>query len=130
VPGSFDTLLIAHVLEHMDARAGEALLGGYLPFLRPGGGVVMICPHAKGYASDATHVKYYDVADLERLARGLGFGVERRIDILVPAAARAGARVHPHRALRGGQHVGLRALRGCGRQGGAKDSWKLCGRGG
>jgi predicted SAM-dependent methyltransferase len=48
VPGSFDTLLIAQVLEHMDARTGEALLGGYLPFLRPGGRVVMICPQAKG----------------------------------------------------------------------------------
>jgi SAM-dependent methyltransferase len=36
VPASFDGLLLAHVIEHMDREQALKLLGDYLPFLRPG----------------------------------------------------------------------------------------------
>ncbi len=36
-PESFDGMLLAHVIEHVDADAGVALLRDYLPYLRPGG---------------------------------------------------------------------------------------------
>lgn len=87
VTGSFDSLLIAHVLEHLDAEAGESLLREYLPFLRVGGRVVMICPQERGYASDATHVRYLDPAALGDLARRVGLEVESTSSFPLPRAA-------------------------------------------
>jgi SAM-dependent methyltransferase len=44
VPGGFDGLLVAHVIEHMDREQALKLLGDYLPFVRPGGRVFLLCP--------------------------------------------------------------------------------------
>lgn len=71
-PGSFDSLLFAHVLEHMDEAAGRDLLEQYLPFLRPGGSVFFICPQERGYRSDSTHVRFVTDQDLVTLAREVG----------------------------------------------------------
>jgi len=58
VPDSFDGILLAHVIEHMTEADGLALLREYLPYLRPGGRVFFVCPQERGYASDATHVRF------------------------------------------------------------------------
>lgn len=71
-PESFDGILLAHVIEHLDASTGEALLRDYLPYLRPGGKVFFICPQERGYASDATHVRFTTGDDLAELARAVG----------------------------------------------------------
>jgi SAM-dependent methyltransferase len=65
VPGRFDSLLLAHVVEHM--RFGEAveLVGRHLPFVRGAGKVILITPQEAGYRSDPTHVEF---APAERLA--------------------------------------------------------------
>lgn len=68
-PAAFDSILIAHVIEHLDDAASAALLADYLPYLKPGGRVMMICPQEKGYASDATHVRFADGETLTALAR-------------------------------------------------------------
>lgn len=65
--GSFDSLLIAHVLEHMGSEQAEALVGSYLPYLRRGGSVFVICPQEAGFASDTTHVWFADAAALKNL---------------------------------------------------------------
>ncbi len=72
VPESFDGILLAHVIEHMAAPEGVALLRDYLPYLRPGGRVFFVCPQERGYASDATHVRFTTGEDLEALARDVG----------------------------------------------------------
>lgn len=56
--GPFHGLLIAHVIEHMDADHGRSLLEDYLPYLAPGGLVFFVCPQERGYATrrDATCV--------------------------------------------------------------------------
>ena len=74
---SFDGLLVAHVIEHMDSAMGEELLRSYLPFLRPGGKVLMICPQERGYASDPTHVRWTTGDDLAELARTVGLVPDR-----------------------------------------------------
>jgi SAM-dependent methyltransferase len=71
-PESFDGILLAHVIEHMDAVAGRDLLRDYLPYLRPGGKVFFVCPQERGYDSDATHVRFTDGDDLAELAREVG----------------------------------------------------------
>ena len=71
-PGSFDGLLVAHVIEHMSSSAGEAIVREYLDFVRPGGKVFFVCPQERGYASDATHERWTTGEDLEALARTVG----------------------------------------------------------
>lgn len=66
--GRFDSLLFAHVLEHMSTAESDALLETYLPYLRPGGKVIVITPQARGQASDQTHVMLVDEAVLRAQA--------------------------------------------------------------
>jgi len=73
VPGSYDALLLAHLLEHVSEEDGNALIRSHLKYLRPGGTVMMICPQERGYASDPTHIRWVDFNGLEahRVANGL-----------------------------------------------------------
>jgi len=75
VRSGFDTLLFAHVLEHLDEEDGAALLRRYLPYLRPGGKVVVIVPQSAGQRTDPTHVRLVDREALARLASLLDLGV-------------------------------------------------------
>ncbi len=70
--GGFDSMLLAHVVEHMQRDDALAVVRSYLPFVRPGGKVMFICPQEVGYRSDPTHVRFYDGDDLVELARELG----------------------------------------------------------
>ena len=72
VPASFDGMLVAHVVEHMSPANAREVIGSYLPYLRPGGKVFLICPQERGYASDATHETFTTGQDLEELCRDLG----------------------------------------------------------
>jgi len=63
-PGSFDSLLLAHVLEHVNEKEGDALIARYLPYVKPGGTVMLICPQERGFASDSTHVRWVDFVAL------------------------------------------------------------------
>ncbi|MGW4159748.1 methyltransferase domain-containing protein [Streptomyces sp. NPDC004788] len=76
-PGSFDSLLCAHVLEHMDETLGNSVLEQYLPLVKPGGHVVLICPQEAGYKTDATHVRFVDFDGLRAHAEKLGLTVDR-----------------------------------------------------
>ncbi len=58
--GGFDSLLVAHVLEHLDAETARDLLATYLPYVREGGRAIVITPQQAGFRSDATHVRYVD----------------------------------------------------------------------
>ena len=73
----FDTLLLAHVVEHMPADEAGALLGRYLPYLRHGGRVVLIAPQEAGFRSDDTHVEFVDDAALRALLEAHGLDVFR-----------------------------------------------------
>lgn len=59
-PQHFDTLLFAHVLEHMDRSAALGLLLEYQPLLKDGGKVIAITPQEVGYRSDPTHIEFMD----------------------------------------------------------------------
>lgn len=75
VPQSFDSLLFAHVIEHMDEPTAVELVREYLPYLRPGGLVFFICPQERGYDSDTTHVRFVDLDGLAALAHQVGLEV-------------------------------------------------------
>lgn len=86
-PGSFDSLLFAHVLEHLTLADAEALVAEYLPMRRPGGKVVVICPQQRGFASDATHVTMLTRHDIAALLGRLGLRVVSARSFPFPAAA-------------------------------------------
>ncbi len=67
-PEGFDSLLMAHVLEHLSPKEGQELLRQYLPFLRANGQLVLICPQEAGFRSDPTHVSFLGGQDLASLA--------------------------------------------------------------
>ncbi len=72
VPESYDGMLVAHVIEHMPPELGLEVMQSYVPYLRPGGRVLFICPQERGYASDPTHVRWTTGEDLMDLCRDLG----------------------------------------------------------
>jgi SAM-dependent methyltransferase len=75
-PGRFDSLLLAHVVEHLPLPEARDLLARYLPFVRPGGKVIVICPQRAGFRSDPTHVTYFDIDSLRALSATVGLRVE------------------------------------------------------
>lgn len=79
VDASYDALLVAHVLEHMDAPAADEMVQSYLRYLRPGARLVLICPQERGYDTDATHVRFVEFDELDRSARSWGFTPVRRL---------------------------------------------------
>jgi SAM-dependent methyltransferase len=87
VPGRFDSLLSAHVLEHLARADAIALVARYLPFVRHAGRVVLICPQEAGYRSDATHVTYLDGPALHQVAAACGLRVVRTRSFPFPRAA-------------------------------------------
>jgi 2-polyprenyl-3-methyl-5-hydroxy-6-metoxy-1,4-benzoquinol methylase len=64
----FDSLLFAHILEHMTTREATKLVRTYLPYLRRAGTVVVIAPQERGYRSDPTHVEFLDFGALTDIA--------------------------------------------------------------
>jgi 2-polyprenyl-3-methyl-5-hydroxy-6-metoxy-1,4-benzoquinol methylase len=80
--GTFDTLLFAHVLEHV--REPDQLVGAYLPWLRAGGQAILITPQERGYASDDTHVCFLDLTALAKIAADAGLTVERAYSFPLP----------------------------------------------
>jgi 2-polyprenyl-3-methyl-5-hydroxy-6-metoxy-1,4-benzoquinol methylase len=92
-PGCFDSLLIAHVVEHMTLAEATTLVGDYLEFVRPGGQVVLIAPQAAGYRSDATHVEFMDPPKLRAILEGNGVELTRSYSFPFP---RIVGHVFPH----------------------------------
>ena len=67
-PNRFDSILLAHVVEHMTEREAAKLLDDYLHVLKPRGRVILITPQESGYRSDPTHVQFMDFEALRRIA--------------------------------------------------------------
>jgi 2-polyprenyl-3-methyl-5-hydroxy-6-metoxy-1,4-benzoquinol methylase len=84
---AFDSILCAHVVEHMEPDTARAVVGSYLPFLKPGGRVMLICPQELGYTTDETHVCFVDERGLAELAVSLGLAVLRSYSFPLPRLA-------------------------------------------
>jgi len=71
-PERFESILLAHVVEHMTEDEATRLLSGYLPCLKRHGRVVLITPQEAGYRSDPTHVQFMNFDALRRMAGAAG----------------------------------------------------------
>jgi SAM-dependent methyltransferase len=83
-PGSFDSLLFSHVIEHMTPAEASDLVAGYLDLLRDGGRVVVVTPQEAGFRSDPTHVELMDFATVGGVLRSAGIDVERQYSFPLP----------------------------------------------
>ena len=76
VDQSFDSILLAHVLEHLTPLESLQLITSYLALLKPQGKLIIVCPQEAGYRSDETHTHFLDFSAIEEICRGLGFEIE------------------------------------------------------
>ncbi len=83
-PG-FDSMLLAHVLEHMTPVLGIELLQTYLPHIRRT--VAVICPQERGYRTDATHVTFLDGHDIAGMLEQVGLRVRKVSSFPFPRVA-------------------------------------------
>jgi 2-polyprenyl-3-methyl-5-hydroxy-6-metoxy-1,4-benzoquinol methylase len=80
----FDSLLMAHVLEHMSEEAALDVLRTYLPRIRAGGRVILITPQEAGFAKDATHVRFVDFVACAGLAQRTHLRIEKQYSFPFP----------------------------------------------
>lgn len=83
-PGSFDSMLVAHVVEHMEEADAVDVVKSYLDCVKPGGKIVFITPQERGYASDATHVRFVGFEEQRHLADLLGLTVAKQFSFPLP----------------------------------------------
>lgn len=70
---SFDSMLLAHVLEHMSTADGKRIIKEYLPYIKDK--VVVICPQEKGFTTDETHVNFLNHKAIEDIMTSCGLSV-------------------------------------------------------
>jgi len=68
VEGAFDSIILAHVVEHLDESVADEIIERFLPFVRSGGYVHFITPQEVGYRSDPTHVRFVGYDEIRTLA--------------------------------------------------------------
>jgi 2-polyprenyl-3-methyl-5-hydroxy-6-metoxy-1,4-benzoquinol methylase len=75
---TFDTILFSHVIEHLSRESAIEVVQHYSKWLKTNGLIVIICPQEKGFASDITHLSYFDERDIEKLLIASGFSGVRK----------------------------------------------------
>ncbi len=90
----FDTILLAHVLEHMTVDEAVALVESYLKYLKSDGRLSLITPQEYAYRVDPTHVTFMDFEKLAAVATKSGFKVSRQYSFPIPRPV--GGAIFPH----------------------------------
>lgn len=72
---SFDSILLAHVVEHLNFQESVELISNYLPLLKFNGKIIIICPQESGYRSDKTHVTFSSFSEIREICETLHFQV-------------------------------------------------------
>jgi 2-polyprenyl-3-methyl-5-hydroxy-6-metoxy-1,4-benzoquinol methylase len=80
----FDSILLAHVAEHMKQLEVVELLAKYLPLLKDNGRVIVITPQEAGFRSDASHVEFMDFAKLRFIGEQLDLSVVQEYSFPFP----------------------------------------------
>lgn len=83
-PERFDALLASHLVEHLEPEEAFGLLRTYLPFVRPGGQVIVLTPQERGFAADPTHTWFAAFEEVRQLLVDLDLEVERSYSFPLP----------------------------------------------
>jgi len=84
ISGRFDSILLAHVAEHMTEDEVVKLLNAYIHLLKPQGRVIIITPQESGYRSDQTHVQFMDFKTLNNIINMIGAKVIKQYSFPFP----------------------------------------------
>ncbi|HEY4226665.1 MAG TPA: class I SAM-dependent methyltransferase [Pseudolysinimonas sp.] len=87
VPRGFDSMLAAHVVEHLEKADARMVLGSYLPMIKPGGRVVLITPQERGHYGGFDHISFSDFDALSGLVADLGLLPEKHYSFPFPRFA-------------------------------------------
>jgi hypothetical protein len=80
-------MLVSHVMEHLTVEDGATLLETYLPYVRPGGTVLLITPQERGHVSEESHITFLDGRALAKLCTHAGLLVCRDCSFPLPRFA-------------------------------------------
>jgi SAM-dependent methyltransferase len=81
---TFDSILLAHVAEHMTGDDFITLLKQYIHLLKSDGRIIVITPQEKGFKSDDTHVQFMDFLTVKSLLKQIGFNTTRQYSFPFP----------------------------------------------
>lgn len=84
VSEQFDSILLAHVAEHMTENEVVKLLDTYIHLLKPQGRVIIITPQESGYHSDQTHIQFMDFGTVNRIINKAGMKVIKQYSFPFP----------------------------------------------
>jgi SAM-dependent methyltransferase len=68
----FDSILMSHVLEHIEYENQVKVLKEYIPYLKPSGKIFLITPQEVGHKSTNSHITWTDFNRLEMIINQLG----------------------------------------------------------
>jgi SAM-dependent methyltransferase len=83
-PETFDSILLAHVAEHMTGDDFITLLKQYINLLKKDGKIIVITPQEKGFKSDDTHVQFMDFATVKNLLKQIDFNATKQYSFPFP----------------------------------------------
>jgi SAM-dependent methyltransferase len=83
-PETFDSILLAHVAEHMTGDDFITLLKQYVHLLKDDGRIIVITPQEKGFKSDDTHVQFMDFVTVKDLLKEIDFNTNRQYSFPFP----------------------------------------------
>lgn len=72
----FEAFLLAHILEHLSVEDSESVIMSYLPFIKSGAPVIVVCPQERGFRSDPTHITNLSSDAIKEILRNCGLTVE------------------------------------------------------
>jgi SAM-dependent methyltransferase len=84
LPEKFDSILLAHVAEHMNYLEVINLLDNYTYVLKTNGRLVIITPQEAGFKSDLTHVEFMNFPKLRSIAREVNSKVIKQYSFPFP----------------------------------------------
>lgn len=80
----FDSILFAHVAEHIGKRESAELLKKYIMLLKPGGRLIIISPQEAGYRHGPAHIEFIDFMKMRHIAEGLNLMIMREYSFPLP----------------------------------------------
>lgn len=82
--GRFDSILLAHVAEHMNIEQATELLNSYKHLVKKGGKIIVITPQEAGFRSDDTHVAFMDFKKVSNIFSDIGCQVVKQYSFPFP----------------------------------------------
>lgn len=72
----FDSILLAHVIEHLETEDAKSIINKYRGLLKKQGKILIICPQIKGFGKDSTHIQFHNLETISKLLESMNLKVK------------------------------------------------------